>query len=255
MTLHTTIRAFAVTTLLALSAMAPSATAQDQTLFERLGGQPALEAVVDQFLTNVGGDDRISKAFANANMTRLRGLLVEQICSATGGPCVYTGRSMRETHAGLGVTDADFTALVEDLVAALDAFQVPAQEKGELLAILAPMQTDIVQVPAAVPSAPAPAVPVAAPPAPPSVPAAPAAAPAAVTVQGFAFNPPTIQVAVGGTVTWTNRDSVPHTATGSDFRTGPIQPGQSASATFASAGRFAYQCSIHNTMRGEIVVQ
>lgn len=299
MRLLTTMQSLVLATLVAVSTVTPGATAQDQTLFERLGGQPAIEAVVDQFLMNVAGDARINRFFANADALRLRGLLVEQICAATGGPCVYTGRSMREVHAGLGVTEADFTALVEDLSAALDTFQVPAPEKGELLGLLAPMQSDIVQVPALVPAAPVPAVPVADPPVPavpvpavpvpavpvadpplpsapvpavpvaePPVPGAPvpavpvpaapapaAPAPAAVTIQSFAFNPPSVQVAVGGTVTWTNRDSVSHTATGSDFNTGLLTSGQSRSVTFASAGRFSYQCSIHNSMRGEVVVQ
>ena len=59
--------------------------------------------------------------------------LVDQICEASGGPCKYTGKDMKTAHAGMGITDADFNALVEDLVATLDKFKVPEKEKGELL--------------------------------------------------------------------------------------------------------------------------
>jgi hemoglobin len=120
------------------------AAAQD-SLYTRLGGNAAITAVVDQFLANVVADTRINHFFANVDAARLRTLLIEQIGSATGGPEVYTGRDMKTTHAGMGVSDADFNALVEDLVAALDTFNVPEKEKGELLAILGPLKPDIVE--------------------------------------------------------------------------------------------------------------
>lgn len=117
------------------------------SLFERLGGKPAIEAVVDQLLKNVLADSRINHRFVFADFGRLRGHLVDQICAATGGPCTYQGRSMLETHKGQRIDDAAFTALVEDLIAALDQFKVPAAEKGELLGALAAMHNDIVEVP------------------------------------------------------------------------------------------------------------
>jgi hemoglobin len=70
--------------------------------------------------------------------------LVDQICQASGGPCKYTGKDMKSAHAGMGVTSADFTALVEDLSGALDKFKVSEKEKGELLAALGPMKSEIV---------------------------------------------------------------------------------------------------------------
>jgi hemoglobin len=71
-------------------------------------------------------------------------LLVEQICAATGGPCTYTGKDMVTVHTGMKINDAQFDALVEDLVVSLDKFQVPAAEKGELLGALGAMRGDIV---------------------------------------------------------------------------------------------------------------
>jgi hemoglobin len=115
-------------------------------LYERLGGQPAIVAVVDDFVGNVAADQRINRFFANTNAVRLKKLLVEQICAGTGGPCTYTGRSMQEAHHNMGVTDADFAALVEDLVKTLNKFNVPQAEQQELLAVLGPMKGQIVGV-------------------------------------------------------------------------------------------------------------
>lgn len=118
---------------------------QRASLYDRLGGQPAIEAVVDQFIQNVAGDDRINSFFAKTDADNLARLLVEQICQASGGPCTYSGRDMKTTHAGLGIKDEHFGALVEDLIAALDQFKVPEREKNELLGLLGPMQSDIVE--------------------------------------------------------------------------------------------------------------
>ena len=71
-------------------------------------------------------------------------MLVDQICTGTGGPCTYTGRDMKSVHAGMRISDAEFDALVGDLVKALDKFKVPEKEKGELLGVLGPMKGDIV---------------------------------------------------------------------------------------------------------------
>jgi hemoglobin len=119
-------------------------TAAKPTLYERLGGQPAVVAVVDDFVGNVAADQRINRFFAHTSADRLKQLLVEQICAGTGGPCSYTGRSMPEAHHGMGVTDADFNALVEDLVKTLNKFNVPQPEQQELLGVLGPMRSQIV---------------------------------------------------------------------------------------------------------------
>ena len=124
-------------------------TTADKSLYERLGGKPAITAVVDDFVGRVAADPRINGRFATTDIPRLKMLLVEQICQASGGPCTYTGRSMKATHAGMGVSSADFDALVGDLVATLNKFKVPEREKNELLAALGPMKGDIVERPMA----------------------------------------------------------------------------------------------------------
>ncbi|ESZ22057.1 group I truncated hemoglobin [Mesorhizobium sp. L48C026A00] len=122
-----------------------AAGAQQKSLYERLGGQPAITAVVDRFVANLAADKRINTFFANSDIPAFKSNLVDQVCQASGGPCTYTGKDMKAAHQGLGITEADFNALVEDLTAALDHFKVPKQEKDELLGLLAPMKSDIVE--------------------------------------------------------------------------------------------------------------
>jgi len=117
---------------------------EKKSLYDRLGGKPAITAVVDDFIGNVAGDTRISKRFATADIPRLKRMLVDQICQASGGPCTYTGASMKDAHKGMKITDAEFNALVEDLVKILDKFKVGAQEKSDLLGALGGMKPDIV---------------------------------------------------------------------------------------------------------------
>jgi len=128
----------------AATATAASAQMMQKSLYERLGGQPAIIAVVDDFVGNVAADKRINGFFGKTDIPRLKRLLVEQICAGSGGPCIYTGRDMRTAHAGMGVKNRHFNALVQDLGKSLNKFKVPPKEQKELVAILAPMRKDIV---------------------------------------------------------------------------------------------------------------
>ncbi len=116
----------------------------EKSLYDRLGGKDGITGVVEDFVANVAADARINAFFANADIPGLKGKLVDQICEATGGPCKYTGKTMKEAHTGMGVKEEHFNALVEDLVKALDKYKVPEKEKGELLGALGGMKGDIV---------------------------------------------------------------------------------------------------------------
>ena len=126
------------------------------TLYDRLGGAGAVNAVVENFVGRAAADSRINGKFARTDVPRLKAMLVEQVSAATGGPVTYTGRGMRETHDGMGVTAGEFDALVGDLVATLNEFNVPAAEQGELLGILGPLRSDIVEVESAATGTPLP---------------------------------------------------------------------------------------------------
>lgn len=130
------------------AASGPDATAgAKKPLYERLGGRPAITAVVDQFVANVAADKRINLRFMNTDIPHLKVLLVEFVCSATGGPEKYEGRDMHTSHGGMQLVEEEFNALVEDLAAALDKLKVPAAEKGELLGALGPLEPQIVNPP------------------------------------------------------------------------------------------------------------
>jgi len=129
---------------------------EQQSLYDRLGGKGAIEAVIEDFVGRCAADARINAKFARTDVPRLKALLIQQVSAATGGSVEYTGRGMRETHSGMGVTAGEFDALVGDLVATLDAFHVPAAEQGELLGILGPLRPDIVELESAATGTPLP---------------------------------------------------------------------------------------------------
>jgi hemoglobin len=118
--------------------------AAKKELYDRLGGQGAIVAVVDDFVGRLAADDRIKLRFINTDIPRLKSLLVEFVCMGTGGPCKYSGQDMETSHAGMELVDEEFDALVADLSATLDKFNVPAKEKGQLLGALAPLKPLIV---------------------------------------------------------------------------------------------------------------
>lgn len=147
MKLARVIAAFAV-------ALAFSATALGQspapTLYKRLGGYDAIAAVSDDFLQRLSVNPQFSKFFAGHStdsIKKLRQHVVEFLCFGTGGPCVYTGRDMKTTHAGLGITEKDWDVSVKDLIATLDKFNVPAKEREEVLAAVGGLKKDIVEKP------------------------------------------------------------------------------------------------------------
>ena len=118
----------------------------DTTLYERLGGTDAINSVAVAFENRAAKDDRINQKFARTDLSRLTKEFVDQLCQDTGGPCTYTGLSMTQAHTNMGVTNGEFDAFMEDLVAVLDDFKVGKAEQDELLSLLRPMRGDIVEV-------------------------------------------------------------------------------------------------------------
>src|SRR5438552_18130307 len=119
-----------------------------KSLYDRLGGYDAIALVVDDFITRLATDKRFERfftGFSDDSKKRLRQHILDQFCAAAGGPCVYTGREMRTSHKGLGITEADWDAAAKHLVAALDKYKVPEAEKNELLAFVVSQKKDIVE--------------------------------------------------------------------------------------------------------------
>jgi hemoglobin len=116
-----------------------------ESLFEQIGGEPRLTATVDSLVEVMLADERINFAFAQTDLTRFRKLLYDQLCEITGGPCTYRGRNMFEAHKKLNTTNAQFNALAEDLYIAFERQGVPYRLQNKVMALLAPMQPDIVK--------------------------------------------------------------------------------------------------------------
>lgn len=136
--------------LTALAGLKGDIVEPSASLYAQLGGNAAISAVIDQFITNVAGDSRINAFFADAasdpaRLTKLRNNLINQVGAATGGTEKYTGLDMKAAHKGMGVGEADFNALVEDLSKALDKFKVLPKPKSQLLGALGAMKADIVE--------------------------------------------------------------------------------------------------------------
>lgn len=130
--------------LVALGLAACARVPEERTLYQRLGGEPAIAAVVDDFVANVAADPVINQRFARTDIPKLKKLLVEQVCEASGGGCKYTGRSMRESHRGMNITVAEFNAMGADMIKTLEKFNVPPRERDELMALLGSMNKEIV---------------------------------------------------------------------------------------------------------------
>ena len=139
-----------VLALAVLSVASDASSQATKSLYDRLGGKAAIVAVVDDFVANCAADTRINKFFAPtaADKNRLatfKNNLVDQICEASGGPCKYKGKDMKAAHAGMGISNADFDALVEDLTKSLNKFKVAKTDQDQLLAVLGPMRAVIVE--------------------------------------------------------------------------------------------------------------
>ncbi len=116
-----------------------------ETLFVRMGGETKLKPAVDELVVVMLEDERINFVFAQTDLTKFKHLLYTQLCELAGGPCIYDGRDMRTTHAKLPITNAQFNALAEDLYIAFDRVGVSYALQNEMVALLAPMQREIVK--------------------------------------------------------------------------------------------------------------
>lgn len=134
--------------LLPLSACAsgaPDTRVGGATLYDQLGGGPGIEILVDEFLDVLSTDLRIVAQFADTDLSRFRGHLIDQICELADGPCTYTGEDMHTVHAGMEITERDFNALVEDLQDAMERLEISRAAQNRLLAKLAVYQRDVVE--------------------------------------------------------------------------------------------------------------
>ncbi len=124
------------------------AQSMEKSLYERLGGYDAIAAVVNELATRLVTDRKLGvyfKGLSNDSKRKLIAHLTDFVCSATGGPCIYTGRDMKTSHEGLGITEEEWERFVRITKEVLDKFKVPAREQQELLQAIAPLKSVIVE--------------------------------------------------------------------------------------------------------------
>ncbi|WP_253194550.1 group 1 truncated hemoglobin [Hydrogenophaga sp. A37] len=115
-------------------------------LYQAFGEQAGIRALMDDFVVRLKADARLAEAFKEANPANLAKQLTDQVCQLSGGPCVYKGPNMKEAHASMDITRGNFNALVEVLQQSMDAGGIPFTRQNQLLALLAPMHRDVVNV-------------------------------------------------------------------------------------------------------------
>jgi hemoglobin len=124
-----------------------SAATAGQSLYTRLGGYDALVAVTKDFIGRLANDPQLAKFFTGLNDTskaRVEAHVIDFLCVATGGPCIYTGQDMKTAHTGLHITEADWNASAADLTETLNKFKVPQKEQSEVMAAVSGLKGDIV---------------------------------------------------------------------------------------------------------------
>jgi hemoglobin len=141
----------AIAVLLSFVGPTKSVSAQSgDSLYKRLGGYDALAAVTDDFIGRLANDKTLGRFFVGASdnsKTRIRQLVLDQLCAAAGGPCVYIGRDMKAAHKGLGITEEDWNIAVKHLVATMTKFKVPETLQKEVAGAISTLKTDIVEKP------------------------------------------------------------------------------------------------------------
>ena len=134
----------ASTLLFASVSMAHTMAAKDDQLYKAFGEKAGLVALMDDFMVRLLADERTGPHFKPANQQRVKEQLVEQLCALGGGPCEYKGADMKSSHANLEIKKSDFHALVEVLQNSMDAKGIAPRKQNEMLALLAPMNRDII---------------------------------------------------------------------------------------------------------------
>ena len=131
--------------LITLLLLGGAGTASQAPLYDRLGGAPGVAAIADTLIDRVSTDPKLGRSFKDSKLERIKKLLAEQICDLSGGPCRYSGDSMKEVHAGHHISEAEFFGMVADLRVVLKERHVSQGAANELLRLLAPIKRDVVE--------------------------------------------------------------------------------------------------------------
>ena len=114
------------------------------TLYDDIGGEAGVASLVERFIREIATDDRIRGHYRDSDMGRFYRMMQVQMCEVTGGGCTYEGDDMRRTHGGMNITPTEFNGIVEALMRAMDAENLPVGVQNRILAVYAPMREDII---------------------------------------------------------------------------------------------------------------
>lgn len=113
------------------------------SLYEQLGERSGIATIVEDLLYLIVEDDRINQQFAGVDVRQFHTNLTDQLCEFSGGPCTYSGRGMRESHADMDITDTQFNALAENLILAMEKNDIPTGAQNRLIEELVPLYPQI----------------------------------------------------------------------------------------------------------------
>jgi hemoglobin len=140
---RTGINSMVAASLLLLTACASAPARAPARLYDELGGKQGIAALTDAALDQYADDPRVAPTFEHVDIGRFRRMFSEYICVVADGPCTYTGASMAEAHRGLNLHEAQFTAIVEDMTAAMTSLHIPVPTQNRLIKRLAPVRKDV----------------------------------------------------------------------------------------------------------------
>ncbi|HZV13024.1 MAG TPA: group 1 truncated hemoglobin [Candidatus Kapabacteria bacterium] len=116
----------------------------DTSLYGRIGGQYGVGLIVDSLMSEIKNDSAIAHYFVSVDTATFKSSLRTQLCQLTGGPCTYTGLSMKDAHHGMGISNSDFNAFITDYLNAMNSVGVAPTDQQDVLNLLLQYQSDIV---------------------------------------------------------------------------------------------------------------
>ena len=119
-------------------------TTDNDSLYKNLGEQKGIAKIVDIFIYEIGETEQVLHHFEDTDIDRFREKQIEHLCILTGGPCQYTGDDMLKVHQGMNITEADFNAITNAMIRALDKAGISLSDRNRLLAIIAAMHSEVV---------------------------------------------------------------------------------------------------------------
>jgi hemoglobin len=116
----------------------------DASLYDRLGGRPGIEAIVENIWQNHISNPLVNKRYADSDPAKVKRLVAEMCCAGFGGPESYTGKDMIAAHKNMNINDTEFVAVCDDVLKALEQNNVGQREKDEILCILYSLKNEVV---------------------------------------------------------------------------------------------------------------